>query len=115
MTPPPEPWHLSQPIPRLLLAVLVLLPLLSGGRVHAQSVIDVAVFYTGEAREDEGGTDAIKAKIDEIVAATNMAYADSGVNQTLNLVHVRETAYTESNSIEYRPRPSPGSVGRLYG
>ena len=100
MTPPPEPWHLSQPIPRLLLAVLVLLPLLSGGRVHAQSVIDVAVFYTGEAREDEGGTDAIKAKIDEIVAATNMAYADSGVNQTLNLVHVRETAYPESNSID---------------
>ena len=99
MTPPPEPWHLSQPIPRLLLAVLVLLPLLSGGMVHAQSVIDVAVFYTGEAREEQGGTDAIKTKIDEIVAATNMAYADSGANQTLNLVYVRETAYTESNSI----------------
>ena len=100
MTPSLELWHLSQPIPRLLLAVLVLLPLLSGGRVHAQSVIDVAVFYTGEARADEGGTNAIKAKVDEIVAATNMAYADSGINQTLNLVHVRETAYTESNSID---------------
>ena len=99
MTPPPEPWHLSPPLPRLLLAVLVLLSLLSGGMVHAQSVIDVAVFYTGEAREEQGGTDAIKTKIDEIVAATNMAYADSGANQTLNLVHVRETAYPESNSM----------------
>ena len=99
MTPPPEPWYLSQPLPRLLLAVLVLLPLLSGGTVHAQSVIDVAVFYTGEARADEGGTNAIKARIDEIVAATNMAYTDSGVNQTINLVHVRETAYPESNSM----------------
>ena len=99
MTPPPEPWPLSPPLPRLLLAVLVLLSLLSGGMVHAQSVIDVAVFYTGEAREEQGGTDAIKTKIDEIVAATNMAYADSGANQTLNLVHVRETAYPESNSM----------------
>ena len=118
MTPPPEPWHLSPPLPRLLLAVLVLLPLLSGGTVHAQSVIDVAVFYTGEARADEGGTDAIKAKIDEIVAATNMAYADSGVNQTINLVHVREVTYTESDSLatdlSNLRDPSDGSMDHIH-
>ena len=118
MTPPPEPWPLSPPLPRLLLAVLVLLPLLSGGTVHAQSVIDVAVFYTGEARADEGGTDAIKAKIDEIVAATNMAYADSGVNQTINLVHVREVTYTESDSLatdlSNLRDPSDGSMDHIH-
>ena len=118
MTPPPEPWPLSPPLPRLLLAVLVLLPLLSGGTVHAQSVIDVAVFYTGEARADEGGTNAIKAKIDEIVAATNMAYTDSGVNQTINLVHVREVTYTESDSLatdlSNLRDPSDGSMDHIH-
>ena len=118
MTPSLELWHLSQPIPRLLLAVLVLLPLLSGGRVHAQSVIDVAVFYTGEARADEGGTNAIKAKVDEIVAATNMAYADSGINQTINLVHVREVTYTESDSmntdLSNLRDPSDGSMDHIH-
>ena len=118
MTPPPEPWPLSPPLPRLLLAVLVLLPLLSGGTVHAQSVIDVAVFYTGEARADEGGTDAIKARIDEIVAATNMAYTDSGVNQTINLVHVREVTYTESDSLatdlSNLRDPSDGSMDHIH-
>ncbi len=118
MTPPPEPWPLSPPLPRLLLAVLVLLPLLSGGTVHAQSVIDVAVFYTGEARADEGGTDEIKARIDEIVAATNMAYTDSGVNQTINLVHVREVTYTESDSLatdlSNLRDPSDGSMDHIH-
>ena len=79
--------------------VLVLLPCLSGGLVHAQSVIDVAVFYTTEAKDAQGGTDQIKTKIDEMVAATRLAYLQSGATQTLKLVAVREVAYTESDSL----------------
>ena len=45
----------------------------------------------------QGGTAQIKTKIDELVVATNMAYADSGVSQTINLVAVEEVVgYTEA-------------------
>ena len=60
-----------------------------------QSVIDVAVFYTPAARDDEGGTTEIEDEIDSMVAGTNTAYRDSGVNQRINLVAVAEVAYTE--------------------
>ena len=62
-----------------------------------QSVIDVAVFYTPAGRDYLGGTQAIRAKIDSMVAETNMAYRDSGVNQRIALVAVAETAYTKGN------------------
>ena len=63
-----------------------------------QSVIDVAVFYTPAARDYEGGTTAIKDEIDSMVAGTNTAYRDSGVNQRINLVAVAEVDYTEVHS-----------------
>ena len=63
-----------------------------------QSVIDVAVFYTPAARDDEGGTTAIKDEIDSIVAGTNTAYRDSGVDQRINLVAVAEVDYTEGSA-----------------
>ena len=93
------PWTLSSPnIKCVLLLALLLLPLLAG-TAHAQSVIDVAVFYTPQAKDTQGGTAQIKTKIDELVVATNMAYADSGVSQTINLVAVEEVVgYTESLS-----------------
>ena len=98
--------------------VLVLLPCLPGGLVHAQSVIDVAVFYTTAAKDDEGGTDQIKTKIDEMVAATNLAYADSGANQTIKLVHVGEVAYTASDRLSTdRSRlenPSDGHMDEVH-
>ena len=94
------PWSLSLSTTRLLLLALVLLPLLAG-TAHAQSesVIDVAVFYTPQAKDTQGGTAQIKTKIDEFVVITNMAYADSGVSQTINLVAVEEVrGYTEAGS-----------------
>ena len=94
------PWTLSPSTTRVLLLALLLLPLLAG-TAHAQSesVIDVAVFYTPQAKDTQGGTAQIKTKIDELVVATNMAYADSGVNQTINLVAVEEVVgYTEAGS-----------------
>ena len=84
--------------------ILALLAVLSGGAVHAQdatnSVIDVAVFYTPAAKNAQGGTEQMKAKIDELVVATNMAYADSGVNQTINLVAAAEVAYSETANMD---------------
>ncbi len=118
MTTSPASWTLSRHLIRLLLVVLVLLPCLPGGLVHAQSVIDVAVFYTTAAKDDEGGTDQIKTKIDEMVAATNLAYADSGANQTIKLVHVGEVAYTASDRLSTdRSRlenPSDGHMDEVH-
>ena len=66
-----------------------------------QSVIDVAVFYTQAARENVGGTDEIATAIDLMVAETNMAYMNSGVNQRINLVAVEEVVgYRETNNLE---------------
>ena len=56
----------------------------------AQSVIDVAVFYTSAARENVGGTVEIATAIDLMVAETNTAYEASGVNQRIKLVAVEE-------------------------
>ena len=94
------PWPLASPHNRWWLLALVVLSLLAGGTAHAQSsVIDVAVFYTPAAKTAQGGTAQIKAKIEELVAATNLAYADSGVNQTIRLVALEEVAgYTDAGS-----------------
>ena len=65
-----------------------------------QSIIDVAVFYTPAARENVGGTDEIATAIDLMVAETNMAYSNSGVNQRINLVAVEEVVgYRETNNL----------------
>ena len=78
---------------------VALATLLAGGPAWAQdddeSVIDVAVFYTTAAKNAEGGTTQIEAEIDKLVAATNMAYANSDVNQRINLVWVQEVNQTE--------------------
>ncbi|MCZ0942610.1 MAG: SwmB domain-containing protein, partial [Gammaproteobacteria bacterium] len=64
----------------------------------ADSVIDVAVFYTPAARDAEGGATAMRNKIDHLVAWTNDAYSRSGVKQRVNLVAVAETDYVQENS-----------------
>ena len=70
-----------------------------------ESVIDVAVFYTPQAREAQDGHDRIRAKIDLMVTETNQAYTDSGVDQRVNPVVVEEVAYTETSM--------PTDIGRL--
>ena len=69
-------------------------------RAQSQSVIDVAVFYTTDAKDSQGGTAQIRAKIDELAVAANMAYTDSGVNQRIELVHVEEVAYPETDTLD---------------
>ena len=66
-----------------------------GAPVPVETVIDVAVFYTPAARLAEGGTAAIAAAIDLMIAETNQAYAESGVLQRVVLVAREEVQYTE--------------------
>ena len=54
-----------------------------GRPAAAMTEIDVAVVYTPAARRKAGGTAEIEAAIDLMVAETNRAYEDSGVNQRI--------------------------------
>ena len=120
MTLPPETWSPSPKRTHLLLVVLVVLSCLSGRAAHAQtpSVIDVAVFYTPAAKNHQGGTAQIEAKIDEIITETNTAYTDSGVNQRLNLVAAEEVRYTEGQNVDVDYRrlrdPSDGHMDEVH-
>ena len=54
------------------------------------SVVDVAVFYVPRTRAHFGGTAEVETHIDTMVAETNLAYRQSGVHQSINLVAVEE-------------------------
>ena len=58
--------------------------------------IDVAFVYTPAARERAGGTAAIEAVIDLMIAETNQVYAESGVRHRMALVARSEVPYTET-------------------
>ena len=60
-----------------------------------QTVVDVLVVYTAEARKEAGGVDDIEALIDLAVAEANQAYRDSAVEQRVNLVHTEEVHPSE--------------------
>ncbi len=70
----------------------------SGLRCGAEAdvTIDVATVYTPAAREAAGGTAAIEAVIDLMIAETNEAYAASGVRHRVALVARSEVAYDET-------------------
>jgi hypothetical protein len=63
----------------------------NGGYVH-----DLLVVYTTAAREVNGRA-TLESQIRNAVVATNQAYQNSGINVTLNLVGMREVAYTASD------------------
>ncbi len=65
-------------------------------RVDTGSTIDVAVFYTPAARDEEGGAAAIETLIDSYIAGTNQMFVESGIEPRLRLVFRAETPYTES-------------------
>ena len=60
--------------------------------------VDVAVFYTQGARARAGGTAAIEAVIDLMIAETNQAYETSGVRHRVALVARSEVQYTETGN-----------------
>ena len=81
-----------------------------------QSVIDVAVFYTPAARDQAGGSAAIKTQIDLMAAETNQAYRASGVNQRVVLAAVEEVDYGEDPGIpvDRLQDPSDGHMDEVH-
>jgi hypothetical protein len=63
------------------------------------STIDVMVAYTADARAAAGGTTAMNNLIDLAISETNTSYINSGIAQSLNLVHTTEVTYTESGNM----------------
>ncbi len=61
--------------------------------------IDVLVVYTPRARTAAGGPAEIEALIDLVVAETNQAFADSGVDARIRLVHREVVNYTENGDL----------------
>ncbi|MDE0102983.1 MAG: M12 family metallo-peptidase [Bryobacterales bacterium] len=75
--------------------------------------VDVAVAYTPAAREAAGGSAAIEAEIDFMVATTNEILAASGVRQRLALVGRSEVDYAETSGgldLERLADPSDGHL-----
>ena len=60
--------------------------------------IDVAVVYTPAARDEAGGTAEIDALVDLVIAESNEAFASSGLQLRLALVHRSEVAYEETGA-----------------
>ncbi len=91
----------------------------NGGLCGAADVtVDVAVVYTPAARSASGGAAEIAAEIDLMVAETNQAYAESGVDHRLVLVERSEVSYTETGDslVDLRrlAEPSDGHLDALH-
>jgi hypothetical protein len=64
------------------------------------STLDVMVVYTKSAAQAAGGEVAMRNLIEIGVRETNEGYANSGVIQTIRLVHTAEVQYDESEGFE---------------
>ncbi len=86
--------------------------------VDADVTIDVALVYTPAAREAAGGTAAIEAVIDLMIAETNQAYAESGVRHRIALVARSEVPYTETGDshidLDRLRDPSDGYMDEVH-
>ena len=67
-----------------------------GSDAPEEVVIDVAVFYTPQARSAAGGKSWIEAAIDLRLTEANQAFENSGVNQRLALAVREEVPYSEA-------------------
>ena len=86
--------------------------------VGTDVTIDIAVFYTPAARAAAGGTAAIETVIDLLIAETNQAYAESGVQHRLVLVERSQVQYTETGDsfldIDRLAKPSDGHMDGVH-
>jgi hypothetical protein len=85
----------KEPVP-VAASADALVEALSAPTADDGSIIDVLVVYTPAARADVGGTTAMENMIDQAIAETNICYANSGINQRLNLAHAEEVTYDET-------------------
>ena len=91
--------------------------LICGVPPPAVPAIDAAVFYTPAARRAAGGTAAIEAVIDLMIAETNQAYRDSGVHQRVILAAREEVQYTEeryNTDLHRLADPSDGHMDEVH-
>ncbi|MCY3841466.1 MAG: hypothetical protein OXH09_22950, partial [Gammaproteobacteria bacterium] len=63
-----------------------------------ESFIDVLVLYTPAVRDEVGGIFPARNLVDLMVAETNQAYRDSGVNQQVFLTRTVEVDYVEAGA-----------------
>ena len=83
----------------------------------APAPIDVAVIYTPAARREAGGTAAIEAEIDHLIATTNEVLATSGARQRVALAGRSEIAYDKSSAgidLERLADPSDGHLDTAH-
>ncbi len=82
------------------------------------ATVDVAVVYTPATRRAAGGTEAIEALIDLLIAETNESFAASGVRHRVALAARAELPYEESHDIRvdlFRLRdPSDGHMDEAH-
>jgi len=62
--------------------------------------IDVMVLYTDDVMTVVGDRDAIEAEIYLALYETNFSYLNSNINQRLEIVHIAEVDYAQSDSIQ---------------
>ena len=84
-----------------------------GRLTEAMSSIDVAVFYTPAARRMAGGATEIETFIDLMVAETNQAYEDSGVNQRIVLAASEEVQYEDTSGFSALSRLADRADGYM--
>ena len=90
-----------------------------GRSLPEMPTIDVAVFFTPAARRVAGGAAEMGAMIDLMVAQTNQAYQDSGVNQRITLAVRQEVPYQEESgsgslAIERLSAASDGHMDEVH-
>ena len=78
------------------------------------SVIDVIVVYTELARNQAGGVAAVEASIDLMIAYNNVAYVDSEIDTTWNLVFTWQLGPGEDPSLSQLTNPNDGVVDSVH-
>ncbi len=84
------------------------------GSCNDGSVIDVIVVYTELARSQAGGVAAVEASIDLMIAYNNVAYVDSEIDTTWNLVFTWQLGPGEDPSLSQLTNPNDGVVDTVH-
>ena len=80
--------------------------------------VDLLVVYTPAVTSIHNSHDGVLAHILTMVSGANQAYEDSGIDQTLHLVHATEIEYTEESSmgedLDNLTHPSDGLLDEAH-
>ncbi|MCX7993348.1 MAG: zinc-dependent metalloprotease [Fimbriimonadales bacterium] len=88
--------------------------------VQPQAVLDIAVYYTTQARQAIGGVDLMNARIQLFIDQCNQAYQNSQVSLTARLVRRLEVTYTNegngnsSTQLDHLTNPGDGVIDGIH-